>query len=397
MSSSPDPLSFVTSSPSKSAAMRRSAKRATPQPLARLSPNVQRSDPFLEIPDLGHVSPSKSITMTTPRAAGSSPWRIKVTVEAQPHDEYSQDENSLTSPTGARAARIATQTTTIPLNDANGSSPLKRRGRPRKSDTLPATQTTTIQLNDANGSSPTKKRGRPRKSDTTPAIATQTTTVPLNDVNGSSPVKRNGRVKKGTPVRKPRKSITRSPEDSEVDSSLSDASYHPSTRAPVRTRRSLSKDVNVPEPIRAAAMYGPRSPEQLQEEAEDEQPITSSSSIGQRRRSARASSGVGDIASDTVFKQMEDNEQTPKASSSRHVGNDEDMWKSMISHHEYESDPTAEEESNSSDDELDIVMPDQTIGETTMLHSEEFSMVSLDSLPIAISTTGYSTGGDVAF
>ncbi|KAL1629120.1 hypothetical protein SLS56_005563 [Neofusicoccum ribis] len=394
MSSSPDPLSFITSSPSKSAAMRRSAKRATPQPLARLSPNVQRSDPFLEIPDLGHVSPSKSITMTTPRAAGSSPWRIKVTVEAQPHDEHSQDENSLASPTGARAARIATQTTTIPLNDANGSSPLKRRGRPRKSDTLPATQTTTIQLNDANGSSPTKKRGRPRKSDTTPAIATQTTTVPLNDANGSSPVKRNGKAKKGTPVRKPRKSITRSPEDSEVDSSLSDASYHPSMRAPVRTRRSVSKDVSVPEPIRAAAMYGPRSPEQLQEEAEEEQPITSSSSIGQRRRSARESSGVGDIASDTVFKQMEDNEQTPKASSSRHVGNDEDMWKSMISHHEYESDPTAEEESNSSDDELDIVMPDQTIGETTMLHSEEFSMVSLDSLPsMKIAQNGTSPAG----
>lgn len=383
MSSSPDPLSFITSSPTKSAATRRSANRQA-KPLSQLSPNVQRSDPFLEIPDLSHGSPSKSITMTTPRASGSSPWRIKVTVEAQPQSDYSQDENSPTSPTAARSTRIATHTTTVPLNDANGSSPVKRRGRPRKSDTLSARPAATT--------SPTKKRGRPRKSDSVSAAGSQTATVPLNNTQASSSTKRNGkpkltpavgRTRNGTPVRKPRKSITRSPEESEIDSSLSDASYHPTKKAPARTRRGMSKDIHVPEPIRADAMYGPRSPEQLEEEPSERMNDLGEntySSIGQRRRSARASSSFVAIAPDTPDEQVEGNEQTPKASSKKST-NDEEMWRSMISHHEYESDPTVEEEDGSSDDELDIVMPDQTIGETTMLHSEEFSMVSLHSLP----------------
>lgn len=384
-SSSPDPLSFVASSPSKSAAIRRSTNRAA-KPLAQVSPNVKRSDPFVEIPELGSGSPSKSIIMSTPKGGRSSPWRIKVTVEAQPQDDYSQDENSLTSPTGARAARIATQTTTIPLNDANGSSPLKRRGRPRKSDTLPPTQTTPGPL------SPAKKRGRPRKTDTLAPVIAQTTTVPLNDAGESSPVKRKGRgrprksdatpvaakARNGTPGRKPGKSITQSPNESDAESDLSDASYHPTKQAATRGRKNQHQDDNVPEPIRAAAMYGPRSPFERQNHVETEEM---------------------DSDSDAHSTQLDDNEQTPKPSSSRRAGNDEDMWKSMVSHHSYESEPTADEEENSTDDELDIVMPDQTIGDTTMLNSEEFSMVSLESLPgmqAALNITSPAVGSQAA-
>ncbi|KAL0254456.1 hypothetical protein SLS55_009931 [Diplodia seriata] len=391
MSSSPDPLIFMpSSSPSKSAATRRSAKRAA-QPLAKLSPNIQRSDPFLDIPDLANLSPSKSITMTTPKARGSSPWRIKVTVEAQPHNSFSQDENSPESPTGPRSTRIATTTTSIPLNDANGSSPVKRRGRPKKSDTPPAPQI------DA-ATSPTKKRGRPRKSDA--AIASQTTTIPLNDARGSSPVRRRGRPRKaeptpvpdrtrnGTPTRKTRKSVTRSPDENEADSSHSDASYHPTKRGGARGRRSMSTDIHVPEPIRAAAMYGPRSPYQVEDEMGDVQGDSSRatrSSVGQRRRSLRLSSQpqvTPDLIEEEVQEQeASDHEQTPKASSSKKATTDEEMWRSMISDHQYESEQTTEEEHDSSDDDLDIVMSDQTIGDATIAHSEEFSMVSLDSLP----------------
>ncbi|KAF4544650.1 At DNA binding protein [Lasiodiplodia theobromae] len=385
MSSSPDPLTFVTSSPSKSAATRRSAKRAAAQPLTQLSPNVQRSDPFLDIPDLANGSPSKSITMTTPKAAGSSPWRIKVTVE--PDNGFSQDENNLDSPTGARSARVTTTTTTIPLNDANGSSPVRRRGRPRKSDTLPATLEGVM--------SPTKKRGRPRKSDA--AAASQSTSILLNDARDSSPVRKSGRPKKaeaahisgrtrnGTPIRKPRKSVTRSPEASDVDSSLSDASYHPTKRSTTRGRRSMSQDIHVPEPIRAAAMYGPRSPDQFEQEMAGTQSGTSGatrSSIGQRRRSMRAASQLGEVASGTIEEEdAEEHEQTPKAASSKKATIDGDMWQSMVTNHEQEDSEQTNEEYNSSDDDLDIVMPDQTIGDTTMLHSEEFSMVSPYSLP----------------
>ncbi|OJD31300.1 at dna binding protein [Diplodia corticola] len=379
MSSSPDPLTFVTSSsPSKSAATRRSAKRAA-QPLAKLSSNVKRSDPFLELPDIANLSPSKSITMTTPKAAGSSPWHIKVTVEAQPQDGFSQDENSLTSPTGARQARIATTTTTVPLNDVDGSSPVKRRGRPRKADTPPAAHRVDAEV------SPIKKRGRPRKSDA--AIASQTATVPLNDARGSSPVRRKGRATKaeptpvpgrarnGTPVRKTRKSVTRSPDQSETDSSHSDASYYPTKRGGARGGRSMSKDVHVAEPIRATAMYGPRSPYQL------DGAMDTGSSVGQKRRSTAAGSQLEAQPDAIEEEEAEDLEQTPKASSSKKATTDEEMWRSMISHHEYESEQTAEEEDDSSDNDLDIVMPDHTVGETTMLHSEEFSMVSLYSLP----------------
>ncbi|KAH7036325.1 hypothetical protein B0J12DRAFT_678903 [Macrophomina phaseolina] len=385
MSSSPDPLSFIASSPSKSAALRRSAKR-TPQPLSQLSTNLHRTDPFLDGPELGNVSPSKSITMTTPRASGSSPWRIKVTVEAQPHNDYSQDENSLNSPTGARSARTATHTTTVPLNDVTGSSPVKRRGRPRKSDTLPAAQAVTIASAHEAGTSPTRRRGRPRNSEVVSAARSQTTTLPLNDTQSSSPVKRKGRVnpgrtKNGTP-RKPRKSITKSPNESEIDSSLSDATYYPTKRVS-RTRRAMSRDTSVPEPIRADAMYGPRplafSPDELADMPDDSTKSTRSST-GQRRRSASAISHLDEASLNASNEEDAESEQTPKASS-RKPTNDEDMWRSMISHHEYESEQTAEEEEGSSDDELDIIMPDQTIGETTMLHSEEFSMVSLDSLP----------------
>ncbi|KKY19280.1 hypothetical protein UCDDS831_g05485 [Diplodia seriata] len=216
--------------------------------------------------------------MTTPKARGSSPWRIKVTVEAQPHNSFSQDENS-----------------------------------------------------------------------------------PEN----------------GTPTRKTRKSVTRSPDENEADSSHSDASYHPTKRGGARGRRSMSTDIHVPEPIRAAAMYGPRSPYQIEDEMGDVQGDASRatrSSVGQRRRSMRLSSQpqvTPDLIEEVQEQEASDHEQTPKASSSKKATTDEEMWRSMISNHQYESEQTTEEEHDSSDDDLDIVMSDQTIGDATIAHSED--------------------------
>jgi hypothetical protein len=120
--------------------------------------------------------------MNTPRVGSASPWRIKVTVQAEPG---SDDENAQ-SPTVERFTR--TQTTTVPLKDPDASSPVKRgRGRPRKSDTGVVSRTKragtpikraarsrsrnrSVGAADASAADvdtdapPKRKRGRPRKS-----------------------------------------------------------------------------------------------------------------------------------------------------------------------------------------------------------------------------------------
>lgn len=120
--------------------------------------------------------------MNTGAPGGASPWRIKVTVQAEPGID-SNDEN-MDSPTGNRLTR--TTTTTVPLKDADASSPVKRRGRPRKSDAEKSTKTkrsgtpvrakskprarkSSVGVSDASAAdlstdaAPKKRRGRPRK------------------------------------------------------------------------------------------------------------------------------------------------------------------------------------------------------------------------------------------
>lgn len=81
------------------------------------------------MPEFEISSPAKSMVMNTPRMGGASPWRIKVTVQAEPD---SDGENTM-SPSVKKVTR--TKTTTIPLKDHDAPSPVKRgRGRPRKSD-----------------------------------------------------------------------------------------------------------------------------------------------------------------------------------------------------------------------------------------------------------------------
>ncbi|RAH49209.1 putative AT DNA binding protein, partial [Aspergillus brunneoviolaceus CBS 621.78] len=92
-----------------------------------------------------------------------SPWRIRVTLEATQDQENNNDYGS---PTPKRL-RPSAMVTKIPLKDESEQTPRRRRGRPRKSDTL---------LLDARpaagspghtpgppGSAQKRKRGRPRK------------------------------------------------------------------------------------------------------------------------------------------------------------------------------------------------------------------------------------------
>jgi hypothetical protein len=123
------------------------------------------------------------MVMNTPRSGGASPWRIKVTVQAEPGSGAGSDIENESSPIVQRMTR--TTTTTIPLKDDDASSPVKRRGRPRKSDATPGAKAkrsgtpvrkraqskgrkSNIGVSDASVTDPTdappkKRRGRPRK------------------------------------------------------------------------------------------------------------------------------------------------------------------------------------------------------------------------------------------
>ncbi|RAR16533.1 hypothetical protein DDE83_000098 [Stemphylium lycopersici] len=142
------------------------------------SPSKQKHQ--LEASEMVFSSPSKSMIMSTPRGNGASPWRIKVTVQAEPEDDGENAE----SPSVKRVTR--TKTTTVPLKDHDASSPVKRpRGRPRKADLgatpkskrkgtpikRPAQSSPTKSARGGDSSAadvdtdvpPRKKRGRPRK------------------------------------------------------------------------------------------------------------------------------------------------------------------------------------------------------------------------------------------
>ncbi|KAF1911167.1 hypothetical protein BDU57DRAFT_524930 [Ampelomyces quisqualis] len=121
--SSPDPLamSFDENRPKST---RKSSPRKALVPTSPSKQNRRSS-----ISEFEFSSPSKAMIMNTPRVGSASPWRIKVTVQAEP----GSDEETSQSPTVERITR--TQTTTIPLKDPDAPSPVKRgRGRPRKSD-----------------------------------------------------------------------------------------------------------------------------------------------------------------------------------------------------------------------------------------------------------------------
>ncbi|KAI4943154.1 hypothetical protein J4E91_009594 [Alternaria rosae] len=173
--SSPDPLALSFDNTITS------ARKPRPRDsMAGSSPTKQNRR--LEASEMMFSSPTKSMIMSTPRGGGASPWRIKVTVQAEP----GSDDVNAESPSVKRVT-TRTKTTTVPLKDPDASSPVKRpRGRPRKSDVgatpKPKRKGTPVkrrarsgsrELNMKGGESsaadvdtdvpPKKRRGRPRK------------------------------------------------------------------------------------------------------------------------------------------------------------------------------------------------------------------------------------------
>ncbi|KAJ4371516.1 hypothetical protein N0V83_004735 [Neocucurbitaria cava] len=191
--SSPDPLALSTNE-NKAKATRNTAPK---QPLTATSPSKQNSR--LSLSELGFSSPSKSLVMSTPRMGNASPWRIKVTVQAEP----GSDEENTESPSVKRITR--TKTTTVPLKDPDAQSPAKRpRGRPRKSDVgsaakpkrngTPVRRVARSRSRDASMGAvessaadvdtdvpPKKRRGRPRKSVQPPIEDDETLVVQVSE------------------------------------------------------------------------------------------------------------------------------------------------------------------------------------------------------------------------
>jgi hypothetical protein len=138
---------------------------------------------FDAAPTLRGTSPSKSMILETPAKPGSSPWRIKVTVEAEPNSDELPGQAFIVN-TPSKPSVLRSRKMTVPLNDADPSPAKRGRGRPRKSDAAtPATSAIkkrkgtpmrrrSIRLSgdkkditeDENAAKPTpKRRGRPPK------------------------------------------------------------------------------------------------------------------------------------------------------------------------------------------------------------------------------------------
>ena len=123
MTSSPDPLGSLDEEATLSTISPRKLRAAsiTPRkPLTDVSGNSAVQEFYISTP-----TPPKRRTSPV-KGKGSSPWRIRVTLEAEPSDEPLEDEG----------LREETMVTKIPLKGADDSSSMdadKGRGRPRKS------------------------------------------------------------------------------------------------------------------------------------------------------------------------------------------------------------------------------------------------------------------------
>ena len=183
MLSSPDPLGMSNeNTPSHSPTKAGRRFSITPRPvLTEASPNAQVQEFYINAPPSPryNASPVKSPKQT---AQPTSPWRIRLTVQAEEVDETLKRNSS-------PVKRIAERTTTIsvPLKGGDDTSPAmkkKGRGRPRKSLSSPVKRAGTpkpkagvrrktmpespekqdIDTNGETVTPPKKPRGRPRKS-----------------------------------------------------------------------------------------------------------------------------------------------------------------------------------------------------------------------------------------
>ncbi|KAL5364338.1 hypothetical protein BJX96DRAFT_131780 [Aspergillus floccosus] len=141
--------------------------RFSPTP-AKSAHSIRFDDVLLPAsPAMKFAAGQRSLSPDKGADGNQSPWRIRVTLEA------TQDEDATQGSPARKRARQTTMTTKVPLKDESEQTPRRRRGRPRKSDALELAQTPTPAPvpgspghtpGPAGSSGQKRKRGRPKKS-----------------------------------------------------------------------------------------------------------------------------------------------------------------------------------------------------------------------------------------
>ncbi|KAF2493266.1 hypothetical protein BU16DRAFT_528582 [Lophium mytilinum] len=461
--SSPDPLALSWTEsrrPTRTRATSKQPPRKTP--LRAGSPNKQTQTINATL-----SSPSKSMIMSTGKAGGvASPWKVKVTVEAVPEQESDSENVGYGSPSHGRTT--SGRTTTIPLKDADASSPTRRRGpgRPRKSI----------------GSSPTKAkrsathvRKKPKARKSTIGVADMSIADISADNIKEEPKRRPGRPKKSVQpevnmssaettgdhtqdetqdegfvdIRRPQLSRTKTVpvrfSSSELGTPGPTQEHRPGQRlarrgTPVRfggqhedtSLLALPKTRGTPSvapksvktrkgtPVRPGGSHSSYKPSTASESGSQIQRTTTSESEGDSLYNSGGRSEYGTTSrsdAGSLYKPTSasesgsqyklaslssgsDHEDTPPGSDD---GNDADMWRGMVArglqHGENKEQPIQIEPEAESDDmydaegdedqdadadaDYDFENVDHTLAgiHTTIMENENFTMVSIDSLP----------------
>ncbi|CAF9932377.1 MAG: hypothetical protein HETSPECPRED_008343 [Heterodermia speciosa] len=387
--SSPDPLGLSLNSKPTSSPAKSPQKPGTPRKaLSESHGNTQAQHFYLNTPSAPHT-PSKSSAKSAQDIR--SPWRIRVTVEAEP------EINMVKSPSKHLAER--TTTTSVPLKAADDSSPaaVKRgRGRPRKSLEGPIKR---------NGTPKPRATGRKK---ILHGISEQESedeaAEPL-----SSPKRRRGRPRKsiGSSAAKPESESFNAEEVAEASQGDESAGLEMRTKSKGRrkamtpTRKRAAPDTSTPTtPVDDAFSFtGPMTHSSTARSAESEV------SAHERRPNKRRSLGKKEETSDDGLleethsldaghSQIE--EQDVSTQQAALAKADENMWRSMIRQDSFSpADETdnvgiGSEENEYNQQETGDDPTDDHQEFDSILESEGFSMVSISSLPSAQQQSGSS-------
>ncbi|KAF2840096.1 hypothetical protein M501DRAFT_1056455 [Patellaria atrata CBS 101060] len=414
MESSPDPLA-MSPLPARSGRATKKESKVKKGPLAHRSSNVSLREntrsvsPTIKTPT---KSPMKSMILSTGGTPGqTTPWRIKVTVQAEP------DSDQDNTPTRG----YKTTTTTVPLKGFEDSSPVvKRRGRPRKSDTgitkatkrsgTPARKSSNVRRKLSMGleddsiadsgldtaEPPKRKRGRPRKSlqkSIDPAVSEVNTFAQLD---GTSSIMDDGKFSE--------QSVN--PHFDELATQNKPASrprFDIANATPLFKKYTIDPPrVETPDP-NIKTVKGrkgtPRKPTGWSEK--DLSPLPESSPIKATEPTPTVDTSNPRFMRDKLFSDEGPTQPIPGPVGDARLGKTPSPNSNQLDN---QVDDNLLDDME--DDEYDDVLGElenrtgvTIIGERTMMESEEFSMVSIDSLPsrqvgnsMLMDTTHYSTG-----
>ncbi|KAF2099717.1 hypothetical protein NA57DRAFT_75220 [Rhizodiscina lignyota] len=393
-----------------------SSELSSPDPLA-LSPTISRRPGCLSSPlrsTSGNVmrktatptrnmtSPAKTITMSTGKAHGASPWKIRVTVEAQPEDCEDNDENdpfrvSVTKPKGRG------RTVKVPLKGPD-SSPTSKRGRQRapagkktrRARTPVRRKRTSVTKVDSEDDSqddsrdqdftlkPKSKKGRRKQSISKLILGSDIDTSEHTDHS----------------VQPLQTEDISTVEDSELPShDHPDALDMPEIPSPPTFSSINTRPERYPLESPAAQNPSPAVPSQLPEVkrrlSNDRKPEKAIPTPTKKpspskdhtppKRTARPSfnftklTPVGRRAQETPTESQDEGDDSVSEVHYQSIKGRQCMPKEIIAIEDEEEDATMDAE-RSSDDEDDIAPAEYEVGEKTMLDSEGFSMVSLESV-----------------